>query len=150
MYNLTQMFNVTNYQDFALGGVLGAFIVLGIIIALVLFSILYVYHALAWVKIGKKMKYKHPWLAWIPFAGSAMRLQLGGFNWAWIFLALIPIVGWIALIVLLSISIWRIFRKNKYPAWLSLFFPLMFIPKLGFIGTVGYLIMIGIVAWRKK
>jgi|TARA_Y100000310_G_scaffold256634_1_gene264470 hypothetical protein len=34
----------------------------------------------------------------IPFANSAMRLQLGKkFHWAWVFLYLIPIIGWIAI-----------------------------------------------------
>ena len=96
--------------------------------------------------IAKKMKYKHPWLAWIPFGASAMRLQLGKFHWAWVFLFLIPVLGWIAILVLLTISIWRIFDKLKYPAWLSLSFPLMALPKFGLFGVVYFVVM----AWKKK
>lgn len=102
------------------------------------------------MKIAKRMKHKYPWLAWIPFAGSAMRLQLGKFHWAWIFLVLIPVAGWIALITLLTISIWRIFENQKYSGWMSLSFPAMVVPRISGIGTIAYLIMIGFVAWKKK
>lgn len=150
VYNFTQAFNITNYRDFAAGSVFGALLLAGILIALVLFIVIYVYQALAWYAIAKKMKHKHPWLAWIPFANAAMILQLGGFGWGWVFLFLIPILGWIAIIVLLTIATWRIFKKRGFPAWLSLSFPLMCIPKLGFLGLVVYMVSIGIVAWRKR
>ena len=73
-----------------------------------------------------------------------MILQLGGFHWAWIFLLLIPVLGWIAVFVLLVIATWRIFEKRKYPGWFSLS---MVIPKAGLIL---YLVAIGFVAWRDK
>ncbi|NCN86275.1 hypothetical protein GW932_00420 [archaeon] len=104
---------------------------------------IYVYHALAWQTIGKKQKYKRPWLAWIPFANVSMILQMGRFNWAWVFLVLIPILGWIALFILLILSMWRIFEKAKYPGWASLS---MILPT---VGKVLYLIVIGLVAWKK-
>lgn len=138
------------YNQAIFGGIAGAALIIGIFLVILIGIAFYVYHALAWMKIAKKMKYKYPWLAWIPFAASAMRLQMGKFHWAWIFLILIPFVGWIALIVLLSISIWRIFEKQKYPGWISLSFPLMFVPKLSGIGNIAYLIIIGFVAWKKK
>ena len=129
-----------------LGGLTGFFIALGILIAIILIAAFYIYHALAWVTIARKLKHKNPWLAWIPFASSAMRLQLGGYHWAWIFLALVPILGWIILFVLIIISHWRIFKKRNYPGWFSL---AQLIPKLG---GILYLIIIGYVAWadRKK
>ena len=120
------------------------------IIAFLFFVALYIYHALAWMTIAKKMKFKYPWLSWIPFACSAMKLKLGKFHWAWIFLVLIPIAGWIALIVLLTIATWRIFEKERFPAWLSLSFPLMFLPKLSIIGFVAYFVSIGMIAWDNK
>ena len=127
-----------------LAGTFGAIIALGIIIAVVLLAVFYVYFALAWSTIAKKLKHKKPWLAWIPFANLAMMLQLGGFHWALIFLLLIPILGWIAVFVLLIIATWRIFEKRKYPGWFSLS---MIIPKLGIIL---YLIAVGFVAWQDK
>ena len=127
-------------SNFLAGGVLGALIAIGIVIAILLVIALYIYFALAWQTIARKLKYKHPWLAWIPFANCAMILQLGKFHWAWVFLALFPP----ALFVLLIIATWRIFEKRKYPGWLSLS---MIIPQ---IGGILYLIAIGFVAWQDR
>lgn len=124
---------------------LGILAALGVFIFLFIIAI-YVYFSLAWMTIAKKLKYKKPWLAWIPVANLAMMLQLGKFHWAWIFLILIPVLGWIALMVLIIISTWRIFEKRKYPGWFSLS---MLIPQ---VGGILYLVAIGFVAWadRKK
>jgi len=126
------------------GGALTALTAVGIFLAVILFIAIYVYSSLAWMTIARKLKYKHPWLAWIPIANVAMVLQLGGFHWAWIFLILIPILGWIALFVLVVISTWKIFEKRKYPGWFSLS---MVIPK---VGGILYLIALGFVAWKDK
>ena len=80
-------------QAFAGGFIGGSLLALGLAFALVIILGFYVYMALAWMSIAKKLKYKYPWLAWIPFANIAMMLQLGGFHWAWVFLALIPFLG---------------------------------------------------------
>ena len=104
----------------------------------------YVYSSFAWMTIAKKLKYKHPWFAWIPIVNVAMILQLGEFHWAWIFLILVPILGWLALMVLVIIATWRIFEKRKYPGWFSLS---TLIPKAG---AILYLIAIGFVAWKDK
>ena len=117
--------------------------VLGVL-AFFVFAITYVYFAFAWMTIAQKMKYKRAWLAWIPFANISMILQLGGFHWAWVFLILIPVVGWIALLVLMVIATWRIFEKRHYPGWFSLS---MVIPRLG---ALLYLIAIGFVAWKDR
>jgi hypothetical protein len=142
------MMNYFKDMDFsALGNILGLgiFAALGLLVFLIIIGF-YVYFAMAWMTIAKKLKYKKAWLAWIPFANVSMILQLGGFCWAWIFLFLIPVAGWIALLVLMIIATWRIFEKRKYPGWFSLS---MIIPKLG---GILYLIAIGFVAWadRKK
>lgn len=131
-------------SGFFLGGAFAALIALGILIALIILVAIYVYFALAYKSIAEKLKHKKSWLAWIPVANWAMLLQLGGFHWAWIFLLLIPILGWIAVFVLLIIAHWRIFDKLKYPGWFSLS---MIIPKVGF---VLYAVAVGIVAWSKK
>jgi hypothetical protein len=116
---------------------------LGVFLFFILAAV-YIYSSLAWMTIANKLKYKYSWLAWIPFANVAMVLQLGGFHWAWVFLVFIPILGWIALFVLIIISTWRIFEKRKHPGWFSLS---IIIPQLG---SVLYLIAIGIVAWVDK
>ena len=94
--------------------------------------------------IARKLKYKHPWLAWIPIAATAMRLQLGKFHWAWVFLIFIPIFGWIALFVLAIIATWRIYEYRKYPGWFSL---ALLIPQVGWIL---HMIAVGFVAWADK
>jgi len=128
-----------------LGGALGgALIAIGILLMVLLIAAFYVYTSLAWQTIAKKLKYKKSWLAWIPIVKWSMVLQLGKFHWAWIFLILIPILGWIALAVLLIISKWRIFEKRKYPGWFSL---AVLIPKLG---TLLDLVIIGFVAWKNR
>ncbi len=151
MYNNWISANWMNYQSFVnglLGGTFGALLVTLFLVFLIILIVLYVYFALAWYAIAKKMKHRKPWLAWIPFANIAMWLQMGGFNWAWVFLLLIPIAGWIAVGVLFIISNWRVFEKLRYPGWLSLS------PLLGVIGgglgTLAYAIVVGVVAWKKK
>ena len=130
-------------QGFA-GGVVGGFLMaLGIFIIGLILLALYIYSSLAWYTIAKKLKYVNGWLAWIPIINLVLVLQLGGFGWAWIFLLLIPILGWIALFILVIIATWRIFEKRKYPGWFSL---AMIIPK---VGGILYLIAIGFVAWGK-
>ncbi len=127
-----------------IGGIAGAVIAIGIVFAIFFIAALYAYHALAWMTIARKLKYKNPWLAWIPIANIAMILQLGGFHWAWVFMILVPILGWIALFVLMIIATWRIFEKRKYPGWFSLS---VIIPK---IGGILYMIAIGFVAWQDR
>ncbi|MBU1988526.1 MAG: hypothetical protein KKD94_03535 [Nanoarchaeota archaeon] len=137
-----------NFHDMTSGladaTIMPIIIALGILVFLLLATALYIYFALAWSTIAKKLKYKRPWIAWIPFANGAMILQIGGFHWAWIFLLLIPILGWIALLILLVIAHWRIFEKRKYPGWFGLS---LVIPQ---IGGIIYLIVIGFVAWKDK
>ncbi|MFH1325154.1 MAG: hypothetical protein ABIH49_00090 [archaeon] len=115
-----------------------------IIFPILSFSI-YIYFALAFMTIAKKLKYDKPWLAWIPIANFAMILSLGGFYWAWVFLIFIPLFGWIALIILGIIAQWRIFEKRNYPGWLII----LSLAPFG-IGYVIYLVEIGLVAWKER
>jgi len=138
--------NFTGEQisGFIAGGVIGSLIGIGILFAILFFIGLYVYHSLAWMTIARKLKYKYPWLAWIPFANIAMILQMGSFHWALIFLILIPFLGWLAILILSIISMWKIFERRKYPGWFSLS---VIIPQ---VGEILYLIAIGFVAWKNK
>ena len=134
----------------AAGGAFGALAALGIMVAVVFLAAIYVYSSLAWMAIAKKLRYRYPWLAWIPFANSAMILQLGGFNWAWAFLWLVPILGWIAIGILLVISFWRIFEKRNYPGWLALVPLLSLVPMTEGIAGIAFLIILGFVAWKDR
>jgi len=143
--NITELIEACPVGAGFVGGVIGgALIALGIIIVLLLLAGVYVYTSLAWYGIGKKLKYKNAWFAWIPIVRIAMVLQLGNFHWAWIFLILIPVLGWIALFVLFIIALWRICVRANHPGWFSLG---IIIPE---VGGILYLIAIGIVAWSKK
>lgn len=137
----------------ATGGILGAlmaFLAAFMIVAIIAGIAIYVYASLATYTIAKKLGYKNAWLAWIPFANIAMILELGEFHWAWVFLILIPILGWLALGVLSYIAMWRIFEKRKYPGWLSLITIGCAIPYLCVLAFVGYMIVLGLVAWKDK
>ena len=142
--NFTELLTACPFASSMMGGALGSLIVLGIIIATLFAIAFYVYTSIAWQKIAKKFKYKNSWIAWIPIARWSIVLQLGNFHWGWVFLVLIPILGWIALFILLIISKWRIFEKRKYPGWFSL---AVIIPK---VGTIFDLIIIGFVAWKDR
>ncbi len=141
--NFIESINNTGIPEVFAGGLAGALIAVGVIIAVLFAVAFYIYIAFAWMVIAKKRKHKYPWLAWIPLANISMWLQMGGFHWAWIFLILIPVVGWIALIVLFIISNWRVFENLKYPGWYSLS---LVIPK---VGAILYMIAIGFIAWSK-
>jgi len=139
-----EIFGTEQAASFLAGGALAAIIAIGFFIAFLFFAALYVYTSLAWMTIARKLKNKNAWVAWIPVVNIGLILQLGGFHWAWIFLLLIPVLGWIALFVLVIIASWRIFVKRKYPGWFSLS---MLIPK---VGGILYLVAIGFAAWGKK
>jgi hypothetical protein len=132
--------------DMILPGMLAG---LGIFVGIIVIAF-YVYSALAWMTIAKKLKHPHPWLAWIPVANGAMVLQLGRFHWAWIFLILIPILGWIALGVMAIIATWRIYEQRKYPGWLALIPLLGFMPIINWFVSIANLIILGLVAWMDK
>ncbi|MBN1544480.1 hypothetical protein JW898_03385 [Candidatus Woesearchaeota archaeon] len=128
----------------ALLAFMGAFFVFFLLIA----AALYVYTSWALMTIGKKLKYAYPWIAWIPVANIAMILRMGGFHWAWVFLVLIPVFGWIALAVMVIIATWRIYEKRKYPGWLALVPLASVVPIVGGLASIAHLIILGFVAWK--
>lgn len=134
---------------FALGG-LGAFFAAFFAVFLIVGLALYVFKSLALMTIARKLKHPSPWLAWIPFADVALILQLGDFHWAWVFLLLVPVVGWIAVFVLTVISFWRIFEARKYPGALSLIWIGVLIPQINWLALIASLVVLGFVAWKDK
>ncbi|HLD05150.1 MAG TPA: hypothetical protein VJG90_05520 [Candidatus Nanoarchaeia archaeon] len=129
---------------YLLGGAVSGLIFASVMIFFLFVVVAYLYTSYAWMILGQKLKYDKPWLAWIPFAGTSMVLQMGGFHWAWVFLYLIPILGWIAIGVLYIISNWRVFEKRKYPGWYSLS---LILPK---VGGILYLVALGFVTFKDK
>ena len=131
-------------QNALVGSTLGAFIAGAIVLSILILAGIWIYTSLAWMTIGKKLRYKNSYLAWIPFARTGMVLELGKFHWAWAFLWLIPILGWIVIAVLGLIARWRIFEARNYSGWLSLSII------LPYIGGILYLVAIGFVAWEDQ
>ena len=148
MTDFQTMMNLTG--ETAITPAIIAGLIVMFLIFLVIAVIFYVYYALAWHTIAKKLKHKKPWLAWIPIANCAMILQLGKFNWKWIFLVLLPIFGWIALGVMIIISMWRIYEKRNYPGWLSLTMVISTIPVISYFAIVADAVIIGLVAWKDR
>jgi hypothetical protein len=137
---------VEGFAGGLVGGAIAGFVV---VVALLIVAGLYIYTSLAFQGIFKKLKYKKSWIAWIPVANLAVILKLGGFHWAWIFLILVPFLGWIALTVLLIISFWNVFEKLKYPGALSLILLGVFIPIVTGVAQLAFLVILGVVAWKK-
>lgn len=105
--------------------------------------VLYIYKSICLMKIGKKFLHPYSWLAWIPIADVCLILSMGRFSWAWIFLALIPIIGWLAVCILVLIALHRIGNARNFAGWTIW---LSLIPVLGRIWALVY---IGILALKK-
>jgi len=118
--------------------------VLGFIIFfIIVFFALYIYMALALMAIAKRTKTKEPWFAWIPILNILLMLRIAKMHWAFIFVFLfsfIPIIGWIAGIVLTVIVWGKVSEARKRPFWWGF---LTLIPIVN-------LVIIGILAWSKK
>ncbi|MDE1848790.1 MAG: hypothetical protein KGH55_02050 [Nanoarchaeota archaeon] len=107
----------------------------------------WVYMAFAFTAIAKKLKYKYPGIAWIPFVGPLIiAFQASKMHWwPWLLLIgyVVPVIGWIATVTFWVFSIiwmWKMFERIKRPGWWAI---LMIVPIVG-------LVMIGVAAWGKK
>lgn len=127
-----------------------AFLAAYIGIAIFFGLVFYIYSSFVYMTIAKKLNHERPWLAWIPFARSAMLLQLGDFEWQWAFLWLIPFFGWLPLYILLVVSHWRFFEKRNYPGWLGLIQLGYFVPFIGYLAGPAHLVILGMVAWADR
>jgi len=131
--------------DFGVGNMIG--LLAGLIVFIVLLSIaLYVYYAFVWMTIARKLKYKYPWLAWIPIANFFLVPILAKKDWTWGFMFLVPIAN----VVFFFIWTWNIFEQRKYPGWLALIPLAGFIPVVGGLAGLAYLVILGFVAWKDK
>lgn len=128
------------YHELASGG-LAAFLATFFIIILLVFIAIYVYSAIVLMTIAKKTKTKNGWLAWIPIANIYLMTQIAKVPW-WYMLAfllgIIPIIGFLIILVVHTFLWWKICEARGKPGWLSL---LMFIPLVN-------LVIMGVVAWK--
>lgn len=120
-----------------------AFAVVALIIALVM----YVYFALAYMTIARKLKTEPAWLAWIPIANVYLIWKMSAAPvWslvvfiAGVFAGVIPIIGFILAFAPLAMSVywmWLIAEKRNFPGWISL---LMLVP-------IANVVLPGVLAW---
>lgn len=115
---------------------------LGVITAVVIGIVLYIYTALVLYTIAKKLKKDYAWIAWIPIANMFYVPVVAGYAWYYGFLNLLTIIPFIGMLAVLGINIWwwwRISEERKFPGWFSLF---MLLPPV-------WLIIMGVIAWGK-
>ena len=134
MVNIENMINVTTLAS--LYTALGTF-------AAFVFAAFYVYVSLALMAIAKKTKTKNAWFAWIPIANYYLITQASGVSGLWTFALLFGVIPVVGGLVTLGVTIWlfwRISKRMKFPAWISL---LLIVPFVN-------LVVLGILAWYKK
>ena len=102
----------------------------------------YIYFAVALMTIAKKKNTPNGWLAFIPIANIYLMTQIAGLS-AWytlvILLPIIPLIGYIAMVIIMIYFWWKIAEAIKKPGWWSL---LLLIPIVNFV-------IVGIMAWEK-
>ena len=103
---------------------------------------LYIYVAVALMAIAKRTNTPNAWLAFIPIANIYLMTQIAGLP-AWytliILLPIIPLIGYLAMVIVMIYFWWKIAEAINKPGWWSL---LLLIPVVN-------LVMIGIMAWGK-
>lgn len=107
---------------------------------------LYVYLALTWMTIAKKMGYKKAWLAWIPVANFFLLPILAKKHWGWGFFIFIPFVN----LIFIVLWLWKIYELRGYPGTLSLIVIGHIIPVISFFALITNLILFGMLAWGKR
>ena len=133
-------------EDFMLGGIFGVLFATLLVLAILIIIGLYIYMALAFSTIAKKLKYKNPWLAWIPLAQLALIPILAKKKWTWVFMFLVPIANFVFFIIWM----WKIYERRKYPGALSLIYIGQVIPLVHLAASIANLVILGIVAWNDK
>jgi hypothetical protein len=104
------------------------------IITFVVMVLVYVWSSLALAAVFRKAG-EDAWQAWVPVLNTAVLLRLGGFSPWFVFIAFVPLFGWIALLVMLVISYSRINRAFGHGTGmtvLAVLLPLIWASILGF------------------
>jgi hypothetical protein len=127
--------------------IVGVIAIVGIIILALSAIGIYIYFALALKTIAKNQEYKKSWLAWIPVVNIFLFPILSGRNWNWGWLFFVPVVNAIFLII----CFWEILEKNGYNGkWSLILLGNFLIPAFHLISNLSFLVILGIVAWKKK
>lgn len=142
MYNYNYDYGYNNAADMqALAGVALVFVVIFWIIALAAMVLMFI----SYYKLFKKMGLEG-WKGLIPTVNTYLQMEKTGVSQKWLlvftfgsFIAIIPILGWIALLVagiyfwiLLNVSLAKAFRKETGFAVGLCLLPVVFYPILAF------------------
>lgn len=117
--------------------------------SIIIFLIIYVYMALAYIALAKKTQTTPAWLAWVPIANFYLVSKMARMHWWPILLliaGLIPILGIVAAIAFMVFAIiwhWKIFERVNRPGWWAV---LVVIPV---VGAFIFYVLLGIAAWGK-
>lgn len=126
-----------------LGPQLLAVVGISILIAIILAIAIYVYCGLALMAIANKKKIENPWLAFVPVGNVYLMTQIGKVSPLFtlgILAAAIPVVGAVAVAVLMAFLWWKIAEAIGRPGWWGI---LMVAPIVNFV-------IIGMMAWGKE
>ncbi|WP_292688919.1 DUF5684 domain-containing protein, partial [Microbacterium sp. SCN 70-27] len=106
---------------------------LTILLSTVFSLVLYVWAALALSAMFRKMG-EEPWKGWVPFLNVATVLTWGGFSPWLVLIGLVPIVGAIALFVLIVVSAHRINPGFGYGTGMTVLAALVFVVWASILG----------------
>ena len=131
-------------EEFASGlaaGGLFAFLAGYAVLSIIIGLAVYIYFALALMKMAEKAQVPNGWLAFIPIANLYIMTQIAGVPW-WtmlvILLGWIPVVGYLAVLAVMLWWWWKIAERMGREGWWGIVIAL--IPNVN-------LIMIGMLAW---
>ncbi len=112
---------------------------------LVYFVAVYIYTALALMKIADKTKVKTPkWFAWVPILNWILTVDEAGLPTAWalVFLAtFIPYVGGLVVGIFELFLFWKISERLKKPGAYALW---------NLVPLIGPFVSLGLIAWYKS
>lgn len=132
-WDTTYDYSPTEITEEGLMAILGAFAIVGVV-TIPIFLVIYIYQAVAFMAIAKKLNHPNPWFAWIPILNVIQMFQLADMSGWLVLLMIIPIVN----IVLMIIALMKICEKRGMEKLLAL---------LALLGPI-YFILIGILAWK--
>ncbi|HDP74080.1 MAG TPA: hypothetical protein ENN46_03960 [Candidatus Woesearchaeota archaeon] len=110
------------------------------------FLVSYLFIAVTFYFLAKKLKTEPLWLAWVPIAQFFLLPIMAGKHWAWGFIMFVPLAN----IIFMYIWLWLVYEKRKYPGWWALFSLGAYIPFVGFVFSILALVLYLLVVFKDK
>jgi hypothetical protein len=138
-YDSTDLFRSLDPEEAvglaALATIFSGFAIVGVIIGACIGIAMYIYTALAYMNIAKKLNSPNAWFAWVPILNIVLHFQLAQMSGWYALLMLIPIAN----IVVYIMAMMKICERRGMEKLLAL---LTLIP-------IGNLVLLGVLAWKK-